>query len=627
MSHSQPLSRLLRAFVLRLFITALLLTATVCAALPVLAAPACVKVTGGSVNVRSGAGASYTVIDSVYQNEIYACLAEKKDASGQNWYQIALSGSRKGWITGKYAKDVTAATQTVQITGNTVNVRTGCGTDYPTLGIAVKGAAYGYLGNRQASDDTVWYRIRFSANSEGWVSGRYSILTAATGIATTTTAAVSPTQIASATSPTAPPLPTGTIPQPGKYVRVTASSAVAHVTPGHSAKVAGQAAKGKTFPYIESYTTAKKNIWYKVRFTDDTIAWLAQTDSCIITETPALSDAQKALNRIAQKYGAVGVQVAVIKNGTVTDTYEYGYAVKNSVPMTASHKIRIASISKVAVAMNAMKMREEGIIDLDENIGAYWQVKPYRKTTLRQLLTHTSYLRDNGYSGTRSGTAKQLTASSSFRSSNAWSYNNYAVGLAGSTLEVAAGQHLNSYAADRFFTPLGIDASFTSGDLKNPAKLAALYYPSDSVARSVASSKSFHQKAVGGNTAYFAGGLTISARDMGKLTGILAGDGVYQGTRYLSKESVALMEPSVTSGYARGHSFSQCMPLRYQTNLYGQKKLYYHLGTAYGTLSFMGYNPDTKNGVVILSTGAFNGYDSRGTFCICADLADYFLNH
>ena len=353
MSHSQPLSRLLRAFVLRLFITALLLTATVCAALPVLAAPACVKVTGGSVNVRSGAGASYTVIDSVYQNEIYACLAEKKDASGQNWYQIALSGSRKGWITGKYAKDVTAATQTVQITGNTVNVRTGCGTDYPTLGIAVKGAAYGYLGNRQASDDTVWYRIRFSANSEGWVSGRYSILTAATGIATTTTAAVSPTQTASATSPTAPPLPTGTIPQPGKYVRVTASSAVAHVTPGHSAKVAGQAAKGKTFPYIESYTTAKKNIWYKVRFTDDTIAWLAQTDSCIITETPALSDAQKALNRIAQKYGAVGVQVAVIKNGTVTDTYEYGYAVKNSVPMTASHKIRIASISKVAIAMNA----------------------------------------------------------------------------------------------------------------------------------------------------------------------------------------------------------------------------------------------------------------------------------
>ncbi|MBQ1411708.1 MAG: hypothetical protein IIY93_00780, partial [Clostridia bacterium] len=60
---------------------------------------------------------------------------------------------------------------------------------------------------------------------------------------------------------------------------------------------------------------------------------------------------------------------------------------------------------------------------------------------------------------------------------------------------------------------------------------------------------------------------------------------------------------------------------------YGQKKLYYHLGTAYGTLSFMGYNPDTKNGVVILSTGASNNFDSRGTFCICADLADYFLNH
>lgn len=640
-----------------LAVTVMMLTVAVYATVPVFAASGYVEVTGGTVNVRSGAGTSYSVIGRVYKDEKYACLGEKKDTSGQKWYNIQLSASKKGWITGKYARSLAAAnTQTVQkvqITGATVNVRSGCGTGYQKLGVARQDDTYDYLGSAKASGGTVWYKITFSAGREGWVSGKYSKLITAANSSTTastttttattttttktgakTTAATATKQTTSTTATTAtttqsaPPVPTATVPVTGKYVKITSPMATAHVTPGHSAPPAGEAAYGKTYPYIESYTTAKKNIWFKVRFNDNTIAWIAQTDSQLIDETftPPSSGAQASLDRIAKKYGAVGVQVAVIKNGAVTNTYQYGYAVKNSVPMASDSKIRIASISKVVVGMNAMKMQEDGIVKLDEDIGTYWLLKPYKKTTLRDLLTHTSYLKDNAYVGSKSGTANQLRSSAYYRTSRSWMYNNYGIGLAGATLEVASGQRLNAYADKNFFAPLGIDASFTSGDLKNPNKLAVLYYPSGNVSRSITTGKSFHQKAIGGNAAYFTGGLTISARDMAKLTAILANDGTYDGTRYLSKDSVALMEQQITNGYSRGHSFKQCMPLRYQTNIYGQKKLYYHLGTAYGTLSFMGYNPDTKNGVVVISTGASNTYDSRGTFNICADLAQYFLN-
>ena len=328
------------------------------------------------------------------------------------------------------------------------------------------------------------------------------------------------------------------------------------------------------------------------------------------------------VNSVAKKYGAVGVQVAVIRNGTVTDTYEYGYATKGSVPMKSDHKIRVASLSKVIVGMNAMKMQEEGIVSLNANIGSYWGITPSKKTTLQQLLTHKSFLKDNSYVSSKSGTAKRLASSSYYRSSNSWLYNNYGLGIAGSTLEVASGKTLNSYANEKFFAPLGIDAAFNSGSIKKTSLLATLYYSNDSVARSVASAKNIKVRDAGGNTASFAGGLTISAKDLAKLTAILANDGTYNGKRYLSAQSVNLMETSCGSASSRGHSFNQCVPLRMQTDIYGQKKMYYHLGIAYGTLSYLGYNPYTKNGVVIITTGASQSYDSRGIWRICAEIAN-----
>ena len=54
--------------------------------------------------------------------------------------------------------------------------------------------------------------------------------------------------------------------------------------------------------------------------------------------------------------------------------------------------------------------------------------------------------------------------------------------------------------------------------------------------------------------------------------------------------------------------------------------MYYHLGIAYGTLSILSYNPDTRDGVVVISTGASQVHDDRGIFRICGEIVDYIYN-
>ena len=411
------------------------------------------------------------------------------------------------------------------------------------------------------------------------------------------------------------------------YVKITGQSVVIFGDGTNGSADYISVNKGSKFKYIDEKTDPLGNVWYKFQYSSKKTGWVNENSATLIMAAPKGSDSTRDyVAEIGKKYGAVGVQVAVIHRGVVGETYEYGYATKSSVPMKPENKIRSASVTKVAVGMAAMKMREEGIIDLDTDISHYWNSNIYKPITLRQLLTHTSPLRDNSFTGSKQAILGQLKSRSSYRGSNGWLYNNYAIGVEGTTLELAANRTLSSYAKEKFFEPLNMDASFNSGEIKNKSLISTLYNPNDSVARAASVSASFSKREIGRSSAFFAGGLTISAKDLAKLTAILANDGTYEGVRYLSEESVKIMESPLCTAISRGHEFEQCIPLRYQTDIYGQDRLYYHLGIAYGTLSIISYNPDTRDGVVIITTGASESHDERGIFRICGEIAEYIYN-
>lgn len=346
---------------------------------------------------------------------------------------------------------------------------------------------------------------------------------------------------------------------------------------------------------------------------------------------------QAQVDAVAAKYGAVGLQVAVIEDGRVTDAYAYGWATKGSDRMTPDHKTRIASITKVGVGLAAMALYEDGVIGLDESIGTYWGVgarNPYYPddpVSVRALLTHTSSLPSLGDDAPRSRDAVQSRLQSGGFSRTrpgsvySWNYNNYAYGVLGQTLEIASGRFLDEVMEERFWDIMEIDGAFESGNVKNKDLLCTVYQYGG-VGRSLSAMRSNTRRysPPGATGAYFSGGMTMSAVDLGKMTALLANDGCYEGLQLLKASTVALMEERCEPQLPDGTW--QALALRSQDDLYGRDRLYYHTGSAYGVFNCMSYDPTARDGVVVLTSGASGAKDGRGIYAVCGEISRYIYD-
>lgn len=351
--------------------------------------------------------------------------------------------------------------------------------------------------------------------------------------------------------------------------------------------------------------------------------------------TPPLT--QEAVDQILEESmtdrTAMGVTAAVIENGEPGASAAWGWAVRGETAMTPETKIRAASLSKVAVGMCAAAMAEDGLVDLDAPLGTYWgeQVRdPYAQTqpTARTLMSHSSGLKD--FSVTRGlSKLKGILSGSPWRdvepgTAEAWYYSNFGVCVLGTTLELSSGQLLDQYFQHRFLEPMGVRASLHAGRLE-AEEVAVLYDAYGNVQRTQAqqTGQSVPDQ-IGLGASYYPGGLTISAADLAKLVSILAGDGTYQGERYLTAQSVAAMEtPQFSVDPGDGSTpFEQCLILRRQQDLLGRDTLYYHTGSAYGVYALLSYDPDTGDGVVVITTGAPRQVDERGLYSLCAEISE-----
>ena len=331
-------------------------------------------------------------------------------------------------------------------------------------------------------------------------------------------------------------------------------------------------------------------------------------------------------------YSAIAVSVGVIEDGAVTASGAWGWAVRNEREMTADTKLRVASLSKVAVGLCAMAMAEDGLLELDAPLSTYWGDdirNPYSQSqpSASTLMTHTSSIMDRPIQGGLANLRGVLRNSWLNRepgNGGYWYYNNFGFCVLGTTLELAANETLDTYLQDRYLAPLGIRASLFSGNM-DADELACLYNLFGGVERStLAQATQAVPTEIGAGAAYFPGGLTISAPDLAKLVAILANDGVYDGERYLSAESVANME---TARFAVDYledtwPFEQCLVIRHQEDLMGRDNIYYHTGSAYGVYNLLSYDPDTGDGVVVLTIGASGQKNERGLYALCAELSE-----
>ncbi|MBO5266733.1 MAG: serine hydrolase [Ruminiclostridium sp.] len=396
--------------------------------------------------------------------------------------------------------------------------------------------------------------------------------------------------------------------------------------------------------YIDEELDKNYIPWYKVKFKNGKTGWITSNYSRRYIKKSALPEIEKTekyvsdgtaygniyeqISDSAEKYNAVGVQVSVIRgsDGKVFD-FAYGWADYGTREMTVDSKMRSASLSKVATAICAVKMEEQGIVGLGKNIEKYWDVDIPVKVSLKTLLTHTSTFFNLGYKNTLEETAEQLQSIGSFNTkkkpgkASAFEYNNFASSIAATTLELASGVPIEEYARENLFSLLDGDLSYFPGNIKDTDNLITHYDYDHSVELLPKTAKKMvFTGNIGDHAGNYIGGLTGSASDIAKIFSMLANDGVYGDNRILSEESVKTLEKRYFTAKEHGGKFKQCLTLRYYKKLYGTNGLYYHTGNAYGIVSLASYDPVTKNTVVVMTSGAKQSRDKRGIYKICGEI-------
>ncbi len=347
-------------------------------------------------------------------------------------------------------------------------------------------------------------------------------------------------------------------------------------------------------------------------------------------------DLDQVLAEAAAQHPDTAVSVAVIEDGRVTRSGTRGWAVKDRRELTADTKVRVASLTKVVMGMGAVAMVEDGVLKLDAPLREYWgqaAVVPYSEPqpSPRTLLSHTSGLQSRDVASGMNYLRSILSDPDSWRrfepgDGGYWHYNNFGYCVLGATMELASGRLLEDYLQQRLFQPLDIRASLCTGALE-AEELTDLYNIYGDVQRSAEEQAGVRIPTKAGQVVnYCAGGLAISAVDLAKLVSVLAGDGVYTGEKYqvrlLDAGTVeAMEEPQFTVAQDGSYPFQQCLTLRRQENLLGRPSLYYHTGSAYGAYNMLSYDPDTGDGVVVLTVGGSSEKNDRGLYALAADLS------
>lgn len=376
--------------------------------------------------------------------------------------------------------------------------------------------------------------------------------------------------------------------------------------------------------------------------TKETILSAPQTDNSEPTETeetksiPVTPDddaIMEILSQAAQSHNAAGIQIAVVDSGTIVGSYAWGWATVNQEKLTTAHKFRTASISKVILGISSMMMQEEGIVDIDADLGMYWDTtveNPYYPDvpiTLRTILTHTSSIEvfSDAYSKSYSSVRSRLSSGFSNLvpgSIDSRYYNNYAFCVLGMTLELAADSRLDDYLQSRLYTPMQMDAAFAPGDIQATELLTTLYRSGgNELCLSVNAQRNINMPDTpAANGVNFAGGFTSSAEDLAKIIVMLVNDGVYEDQQLLQPESIAQMQDYISQPLAS--SAFQALSLYYAEGLFGREGIYYHPGCAYGAYNIFSYDPSTGDGVVVLTSGADGVEDQYGNYLICIEICN-----
>lgn len=275
-----------------------------------------------------------------------------------------------------------------------------------------------------------------------------------------------------------------------------------------------------------------------------------------------------------------GFHLVVSRHGKVAHQHRYGMRdVEGSLPIEDDTMYRIYSMTKPITSVALMMLVEEGKLLLNDPVSNFipsfgssrvWRggsvLKPVTEPVtepmlVAHLLTHTAGLtygwmyqtavddlyRRAGYEGaTTRGTTLEKAVDDwaqlplLFQPGTEWNYS-VATDVVGRIVEVASGQTLEEFFAQRIFAPLGMhDTGFFAPEDK-VHRLGGLYQPDPATRRAKRLDNLGNAAAHRPTFLSGGGGLVSTAYDYHRFLQMLANDGELDGARILSPRTVRLM--------------------------------------------------------------------------------------
>lgn len=307
-------------------------------------------------------------------------------------------------------------------------------------------------------------------------------------------------------------------------------------------------------------------------------------------------------------------------------------------PVEANDPARIASISKLVMALTALRLMDEGKLDLARDVSDYlgWRLRsphhPGAPVTLEHLLTHRAGLSDKaGYIiGLGEKLETKLAETAAWRDTGppgdaGYEYANLGSPVVATALEVASGERYDRLVERLVFAPLGITACL-NWTLCEPAlidRAVTLYRHTGEVARDdpadlecpipVAEGVkcSLDNYIPGTNASVFSpqGGVRIGMVDLARLGQALAAlpDNGFLSpethARWLASARTTSTGEAVECSYGIGIKRIEATSLPCDDPLFGDGRARLgHAGEAYGLRAGLWFDPASGEGVAFFTT-------------------------
>ena len=265
----------------------------------------------------------------------------------------------------------------------------------------------------------------------------------------------------------------------------------------------------------------------------------------------------------------VQVGIAFDRNGEIGAFAEGVADPQSGRRVTVDDPVRVASVSKLVVAIGVMKLVEQEKLRLNEDVSTYlgWSLRnpsfSHRPITLRMLLSHTSSVRehDDNYVIPLGGSLQAVMQDplnwdpKHGPGDNFFTYTNLNFPIVGSIIEKVTGERFDIWIRRNVLDPMKLDACFNWPTCSDAAVANAVQLNQDGkpvkddlhgqrpacpVAVKEGEACDLARWKLGENGSLFSpqGGLRISARGLSRIGRMLLNNGELDGLRVLSPQSV-----------------------------------------------------------------------------------------